>query len=177
MRRLFLLALIPLAASSALAQAPDFGGKAQIEKLKALDFLVGDWKGTGWYQAGPRRMDIKCSEKVALKASGAVLAVEGFHTMDAGGREIPIHDAYAMIYWSPDLKAYRFKAHLANGLQNEFELKPNGKGYTWENEMPQLGKVRYTMTLTAAGEWKEIGEHIVDGKWTQYFEMVLKKVP
>lgn len=143
--------------------------------MKTMDFLVGDWKGTGWYEAAGRKVNVKCSEKVSYKAGGTVLAVEGFHTMDAGGREIVIHDAYAMMYWSPDLKAYRFKAHLANGLQNEFELKPNGKGYTWFNQMPQLGKVRFTMTLTPAGEWKEIGEHEVDGKWVQYFEMVLAK--
>ena len=55
-------------------------------------------------------------------------------------------------------------------------MKPSGKGFTWETDMPQLGKTRYTMTVTPAGEWKEIGEHQVDGKWVQFFEMVLKKV-
>lgn len=41
---------------------------------------------------------------------------------------------------------------------------------------PRGGTIRYTMDLTDAGEWHEIGERSSDGtKWEKFFEMTLRK--
>ena len=46
----------------------------------------------------------------------------------------------------------------------------------WGFAVPQAGRVRFTITLTQAGEWWEIGEFSRDGAtWAKFFEMTLKK--
>ena len=42
--------------------------------------------------------------------------------------------------------------------------------------MPPTGRVRFTIALTPAGEWSEIGEYSRDGTaWAKFFAMTLKK--
>lgn len=50
------------------------------------------------------------------------------------------------------------------------------KGFQWEMQVPNGPLVRYTMNLTDKGEWREVGEVILEGRAPiQMMEMLLKK--
>jgi len=176
MRRTFTAGLL-LVTTLGLAQMPDFGGKEQVEKLKALSFLEGRWEGEAWVHANGRKIPVKGYENVQFQAGGTCLIVNANWTMDAGGREMPIHQPCAMIFWDGTKKTYRMLAQLSNGLRNEFDVTVKDKGFVWTLNNPQAGEVRYTMTLLEDGTWHEIGEHkTADGKWQPVLEMKLKRV-
>jgi len=170
----------PILAAALLLQQgpPDFGGAVQIEKMKVLSFLVGEWKGSGYYQAGERKIEIECTEKVESVAGGTCLMVIGKHFMKGpNDQRLLIHDAAGMIRYSPVENKYRFMSQLANGLGNDFDLVPGDKSFVWGLESPTAGASRYSMKLTSKGEWNEIGERSSDGgkTWTKFLEMTLAK--
>lgn len=173
-----LFAALVVLATPGMGQAPDFGGKAQAAAMSKLSFMLGRWEGGGWIEYGGRRIEFKGTEEVEPGAGGTVFAVRGVHKATMQGREFVIHDAYAVIQFDDKKSAYKMTAHLSNGLQNEYALQVKDKGYQWELKGSPMGDVRYTMTLTPAGEWREIGEaKQADGVYKQIFEMVLKKSP
>ncbi|HMS54117.1 MAG TPA: thioredoxin family protein [Fimbriimonadaceae bacterium] len=175
MRRIatFIATLLPIIS---FAQIPDFGGKAQVEKIKALNFLVGRWEGEAWVHAQGRKIPVTGFEDVQLQAGGTCLMINAIWKMKAGEREIPIHEPCAMLYWDASKNEYRMLAQLGNGLRNEFKVEVKPRGFVWYLTMPSVGEVRYTMNLTEDGVWHEIGEHkMADGKWEPTLEMKLKK--
>lgn len=175
MRRLGIL-LIAVGAV-ATAQIPDFGGKAQAEKMKSLEFLVGRWEGEAWAYSPRGKVALTGFEEVRVRAGGTCMIVDAEWKMKAGDREIPIHQPCAMIFYDDARKGYRMLSQLGNGLRSEFDLQVKDKGFVWTLVNPQVGEVRYTMNLSPSGEWVEIGEHKnPDGSWSKTMEMRLKKV-
>ncbi|HRI42825.1 MAG TPA: hypothetical protein PLL78_09795 [Fimbriimonadaceae bacterium] len=175
MRRL--LMLVAVAAGVATAQVLDFGGKVQVEKMKALAFLEGRWEGEAWINTPSGKRAVSGYENVRLRAGGTCLVIDAEWMMKAGDREIPIHQPCAMVFWDADRKSYRMLAQLGNGLRNEFDLQVKERGFVWNVTLPQVGETRYTMNLTAQGEWVEYGEHKnAEGTWTKTLEMRLRKV-
>jgi hypothetical protein len=169
--------VLALLCTLGLAQAPDFGGKEQAEKMKALSFLAGRWEGEATVNAGGRQIPLKGFENVDFMAGGTCVLVNANWTMKAGDREIPIHQPCAMIWWDSTKKTYRMLAQLSNGLRNEFDVQVKDKGFVWTLNNPQAGEVRYTMNLLEDGTWHELGEHkTAEGKWETTMEMKLKKV-
>lgn len=172
----FTIVGLAILTSLGAAQMPDFGGKEQIEKMKALSFLVGRWEGEAWVHAADRKIPVKGFENVEMMGGGTCAIVNANWTMKAGEREIPIHQPCAMIWWDSTKKTYRMLAQLSNGLRNEFDVQVKEKGFVWTLNNPQAGEVRYTMNLLEDGTWHEIGEHkTADGKWATVLEMKLKK--
>lgn len=157
---------------------PDFGGAVQIEKMKPLAFLVGEWKGAGFYFAGERKIEIESTERVESLAGGTCLMIVGKHWMKGpNDQKLLIHDAAAMIRYNAVENKHRILTQLASGLGNDFDLVPGEKGFVWGYESETAGTSRYTMKLTERGEWFEIGERSADGgkTWTKFLEMTLKK--
>lgn len=172
-----LTAVLSLSAAIAFAQAPDFGGKVQAEKMAALKFLEGRWEGEAWVYVGERKIPVSGYEEVRFLAGGTCAVINAEWKMKAGEREIPIHQPCAMIYWDASKKVHHMIAQLANGLRNDFDIEVKEKGFVWFLNHPQMGEVRYTMNLLPDGTWHEIGEHkTADGKWEPRMEMKLKKV-
>lgn len=58
-----LTAVLSLSAAIAFAQAPDFGGKVQAEKMAALKFLEGRWEGEAWVYVGERKIPVSAMRK------------------------------------------------------------------------------------------------------------------
>lgn len=173
-----MLTTLVLGLSLAAAQIPDFGGKEQAEQMKKLTFLVGDWKGTGKYIVPGREVEIESTERVEWGAGGTCLMVIGKHWMKGpNDQRLLIHDAAAMMRYDLPAKGYRMRAQLANGLGNDFEVEVGDKGFVWGMATESSGSTRYTMKLTDAGEWNEVGERSTDdGKtWTKFIEMTLSK--
>lgn len=169
--------VIPLFAL-AMLQQPDFGGAVQAEKMKPLGFLVGEWKGSGTYFAGDRKVEVECTERVESAAGGTCLLVIGKHYLiGPEGQRMLIHDAAGMIRFSLADSRYKFIAQLGSGLANEFDVEVKERGLIWGFQSPGTGATRYTMKLTEKGEWHEIGERSTDdGKtWSKFLEMTLSK--
>lgn len=175
----FLTLIIALAfVETSFAQAPDFGGKVMVEKMKGLSFLVGEWSGSAKFYRGGQTFEVQSSEKVEVKAGGTALFITGTHWMDRGGSKVVIHDAAAMLTYDNAKSSYRLVSQLANGLSGSFEVKPEGKGIIWSAPAPDGATMRYTMRINEAGDWYEVGESSTDGKaWTKVMELTLKKVP
>jgi hypothetical protein len=149
------------------------------DEMKKLDFLIGEWKGEGWYQMGPKREYALQTEKITPKAGGNALMIEGLghRKNEDGSAGAVVHDAFAMLRWDGVARQYRFSTALAGRgtAEPEFEVTGTNKA-VWKMRVPQ-GTMRYTISLTEKGEWFEVGEFSGDGQqWSKFFEMTLQKV-
>ena len=143
---------------------------AQLEAMKKLDYMAGNWQGEGWMDMGGRRMTFRGGEKIQRKLNGLALLVEGafFAKPEGAPAEIPVHTTLGVMSYDPKTSTYRFSSWLATGGSGETELHLLDGGWWWE---PAGSGVKFTMKLTENGEWLETGER--GGK--QFFEMRLKK--
>lgn len=160
-----MLALL-LFATAALAEAEPAPPEA-ARPMDALDFLVGDWKGEGWILTRDgKRETFSSSEVIRRKLMGTALLIEGTHT----GFE-------AMAVVTHDAKAgqYRWRSFTSRGGGVDTEVKITGdrtlEWYPSEHS-------RYTIRITDAGQWEEVGEYSRDGgeTWTPFFGMSLQRV-
>ncbi|MEP7337072.1 MAG: hypothetical protein ABI977_04960 [Acidobacteriota bacterium] len=169
------LLLMPIAA---LAQTQNTSSAAEMKKL---EFLTGDWKGEGWIDMGPGgRSTFKQTEAVQSKLNGTVIIVEGLGTgkLASSGQEGVVHNALAVISYDSSAKKFLFRAFRADGNYIDANVTMGEKGLIWGFRNPQQGgEIRYTIKLTDAGQWLEIGEFSTDGKqWRKFFEMTLQRV-
>jgi hypothetical protein len=150
-----------------------FGFEEQRAAMAKLDYMVGNWQGTGWIQRGTRET-FTGGENVQRKLDGLALLVEGdFAATDAPGRSV--HKTLGVIYYDPKTRKYRFDTWLAAGSHGEHELELLDDGWRWELTYPG-GTIRYTMRRGTGGDWFEIGERSPNGTtWSKFFEMTLKK--
>ena len=170
-----MIGLAAFLVAPALAQIPDYGGAQKAEKMGKLDFMVGEWEGTGWADRGGQRSEFKSYELVEKKAGGTVLVVTGRHWIEIPGRDpMVVHDACGLISWDPKLKGFTMTAHLANGLTAPHEIVEGEMSYKWTNTMPDGSVTEYEATFTE-DTWVEKGFSMIDGKRTQWFEMSLKR--
>jgi hypothetical protein len=174
--RLLFLCLALIVAQLSLAQAPDFGGDAERKAMAKMTFMVGTWEGTGWFDTGGRKVEFHGKETIIPKLNGTVFQVEGLHTMERGGQQVPVHSAFGVIRYIPTKSEYAMWAHLENGLQNEYKMIVRENGYSWSQVHPTLGDVTYTAEFTA-DTWVEYGETTKDGTKVRFYEMRLKKQP
>ena len=144
------------------------------EEMKKLDFLLGDWAGEATVRMGPGEPEkVFQTERIQPKLGGEIIVIEGLGK-DAGGKTV--HDALAILSWDPEKKHYRFSTYVAGRGTGETVLELTGPSSgIWRLEGP-WGKQRYTIDVTEAGEWVEIGEFSRDGeKWVKFIEMRLKR--
>ena len=161
-----------------LLALPLFGA----DEMRKLDFLVGEWKGEASMQSGPDKGENALqSEVVRSKLDGKVLLIEGTgrrKLADGGAGEV-VHDAIGVVSFDEKTKTYRFDAwtERAGYVQAWFDAGDDHSA-RWGFDIPDGGgKVRYTISLTDNGTWREVGEFSHDGnRWMQFLEMNLKKV-
>ncbi len=151
------------------AQQPQTVDKeAQVEIAK-LEFLTGNWKGTGWiYTQQGIRDTFDQTEVVQFKNEGTALLVEGRGV----SKGVVIHNALAII--TPDKEgAYNFDSYLFSGRSGNYkgEMKGENLFYWYPSEF-----IRYIITLNEKGQWFEKGEMKRGDNWFQFFEMTLDKL-
>lgn len=177
MTRLALPVLFLLAAVPAAAQQPAAAGR---EAMKKLDHLVGKWTGDATITRGKDKQSLKQTEDVEYRLGGAVLLVEGKGTGKLPGKEEEglVFNALAVISYDADAEKYAIRAYRSEGQSVDAILTLIDKGFVWGfQDVQRRLQVRYTMTLTAKGEWREVGEFSPDGKtWTKFIEMTLTRV-
>jgi hypothetical protein len=162
------------------AQDPDGGGRASVvERLKALSFLVGEWEGTGSMTMGPnQKYECKIKESVQFRLSGNAILIEGLGTakVGEGGTEQVVHEAIALITWSPREQKYIMHAMTARMGHVAPTLEVGDKKLVWGFDNGAGGKIRYTITIDDQGQWVEVGEFSMDGRnWTPFMDMKLAR--
>ena len=149
--------------------------------MKKLDWLVGEWQGTGWIEFGPgNRRTFRQSETIKRQAGGLVLIVEGLGKGRVPGQaeEVVIHNAFAVLNYNDKTQQYRwFSMRAADGKVIDIVPQVNDNGYVWGFEDERAGNIRFTAIFNDKGQWVESGEGSRDGKtWTKFFEMTLDRV-
>lgn len=168
---LYLLGWLCLFVLPAYSQTP-------TSELQKLDFLLGDWQGTGWIEMGPnQRHTVRQTEKIQLKAGGAVVQIEGLGLERIGEKDVPVHQAFAIVSYDNEAKRFRLNAWRAGGGAIECEPELGDKRLVWGFKDARSGmQIRFTIKLDAAGRWVEIGEVSRDAqKWQQFLELTLQK--
>ena len=149
---------------------------ARRTAMDRLAFMEGDWVGNAWASQGPgQRIDMQQAESIRRRIGGQVLLVEGLgRRLVAGQPGDTVFSALGTIDWLPE-RGYVLRSFTLNGQQGEFPLTVSDSGFSWGYQIP-AGTIRFTMTLSAAGEWHEHGEFSRDGtEWVPSFDMRLHK--
>lgn len=149
-------------------------------EMEALGWLVGEWEGSGWIEEGGRRGEFRGTERVERRMGGRVLVVEGSFTANMGPElgEVPVHQALGVISWDARAGHHVFRTYTARGGQGEAHEAEVADGrVVWGYDDPRMGRVRYTLTRTAEGAWREEGHASSDGgeTWRSFFAMELRR--
>ena len=180
MKKLFLVTLFLLGAGTANAQAPGATNPAGLSEMKKLEFLVGEWKGSGWIQMGPsQRNESLSTESVQSKLGGRVFVIEGLGRVrgEGGAEGRVVHNAFAFLYYDQEAGRYRMRAFLANGQAIDADTTFKDGVLEWGFQLPQ-GRVQYRTRLNEKQQWFEEGSITLDGGKTfqKFFEMTLDRV-
>lgn len=168
----FLSLVFLLLGVSLQAQQPTMS-EAHKEALSKLDFMAGEWAGSGWmFTQGGTRETFEQTEDIQWKLDGAVLMVEGKGKNDGK----VIHDALAIISFDPRKEEYVFRSYLANGRSGDYKAKVLEENtLEWTIEAPGR-TITYIITINEKGQWYEKGMmKMGEGKAFQFFEMTLDK--
>lgn len=169
------LALSAPTAALASAPAPGFG----LKRSPFPDALVGRWEGTGWIALdGPKQL-FNQSERIRWVAGGTVLLFEGRGTgaIKGSGEDPEAHESLGVLAYDHPKKQPRFSAYRGDGgfIDMVPVLTERSLGWTYEEGGRQF---RFTISLSPAGRWHEIGEVSADGvAWKTIFGMDLARVP
>lgn len=160
----------PPSAAAAAARKAD-----HAQRMAALAFLHGSWKGDGWMAFGPnRRETFAQTERIGPFLDGDVLLIEGTGLAgDAASR--PVHHAFAVISPAENGDGYEFRSY-ANQRAGTFAARLVRPGaLEWSLTTPG-GEIRYLIAVEG-DTWRETGERSGDGgkTWTPFFEMNLRR--
>ena len=174
LRTVIVIAFTVLMPGFTSAAEPMKGKEAQLREMKKLDWMTGNWKGSGWFQVGPQRKEFTQTEVIQRKLDGLVMLIEGQGTAKADGS--PVHNALALVSYDTEAKRFRWRAFTAEGRQNDAEATVGTNRLEWTMQISERGRIRYKVERTARGEWFEVGEMTEDGsKWRKFFEMTLRR--
>ena len=153
------------------------------ERMQPLGWLVGEWEGSGWISQGREGGRTRFTQKewVRWGAGGGVLVIDGLGTGAEG--EVTgavVHQAFATVLWNADSAAYRMRSYRAGGAEGTDAPEVSEGRLVWGIRVPG-GRIRFTITRTAAGEWHEVGEFVRDGaapdaRAPRMMEMTLRRV-
>lgn len=184
MRKLLLIAVMGSLVASfadAHAQAMVRADSATLAAMRRLEFMIGDWQGTGTLQRGPGNSStsrVTESAKWALDGAGILVQGHGTAQMEPGGPEVTVHDALAVITYDRTNQRYRFLAWRGDGEPINANIEVGDKRVVWGFQDPRGFTIRFTMQFTAEGRWNEVGEASRDGQtWFKFMEMNLDRVP
>jgi hypothetical protein len=176
----FILALLLLGAWP-VAISGQAQSTAPPEQMRALNFLLGEWKGKGWLYGlkGPLS-EISQSVQVKSDPRGALLRIKDSKSHRdnrlAPGLGSLMGIPKSTISYDEQAKLYRWRVDAAKGRGNPFEVK------LLEPRTLQLithtgdGMARTTIRITEDGKWHETFELLLSEGWFKFQETVLRKV-
>ncbi len=120
------------------------------------------------------RKEFTQTETIQIKLNGLLLLIEGEGRAREGGATV--HAAMAVVSYDERGKTFRWRAFTDEGQQTDAEAKVGTDMLEWGLEIPQRGRMRYTIKRNEKGEWFEVGEMTQDGQtWRKFFEMTLQR--
>lgn len=152
------------------------------EEMQHVGFLEGQWQGDGWIDVSSGRQTFVETETVTWKLGGAALLIEGRGTQapSATAEPIVVHDALAVLSYNAAAARYDFRAYQANGGAVTADASVGDGTLVWgfQPDPTAPASIRYTIRVSDAGVWREVGELSADGQaWRQFFEMTLHREP
>jgi hypothetical protein len=165
--------VLVVAAVPSLAQAPDTKAlkSEQIAKMKAFDWLDGEWRGEAVIKSPQGEIRLIQTERIGPFLDGGARVIEGRGYLPDGSVGF---NALAVMVYDPATAKYAMHA-FSDGRTGVFKLLPSEKGYIWETPAGPA-TIRYTASFRD-GKWLEIGEFIMPGAPPRaFFEMTLKRV-
>jgi hypothetical protein len=142
--------------------------KEAQKAISQLEFIVGDWAGTGWMMGRDgQKHTFDQTEKIKFKLDSTAVLIEG---LGKSYGEI-IHNALAIVTYNKAEENFTFRSYLSNGRGGDFKAELMDRQFYWyPNE-----NMRYIIYLNDKGQWYETGEMKRGNEWFQFFEMTLDK--
>ena len=163
---------------SIASNAQTFGSSnvaESVKQMKKLEFLEGEWEGTGWRMSEKgKRLSVNTFENAKYKLGGSVMVIEGLGKV---GDKV-VHDALAFVKYDDKKKKIVIKTFIQNGSSIEMYPEVSENKLVWGFKIPNRGETRFTVIRNEKGNWFEIGEFSRDGgkTWIKTLEMELSKV-
>ena len=180
------LLLIVAAGVVSVGQMPS----AQLEQMKKLDFLEGEWKGKGWmyHLDGTRSAEISQSTKVKRTNNGLSFRIKDkkkYPDLQIAGGAFPgmilnypmQMPAESELYYDEGSQRYHWRPDTPAGHKNPFPAMLVAEK-TLKVKLEFTGSLAVvTIEVTDAGEWHETLEIWMDrkGTWFKLQETFLKK--
>ena len=164
MRRLrFASALVAfslLAAAPAVAQVQQpAGSPVQRERVGALDFMNGEWRGTATTTMPGHSTVLTQTERVGPLLGGSVKLIEGRGYAADGTTRF---NAFAILSWDERAGKYLFRSY-ANGYTGEYPFELTEDGFRWEMPAGPNAKIQY-VAVVRDGTWHEVGDYVAEGQ-------------
>lgn len=139
------------------------------EEVLKLNFLIGEWKGTGWIIGQDMiKRAFDQTENVQFKLDSTALLIEGKGV--SNGKIV--QEALAIITYQGESNQYDFQSFLPSGQKGTYKSElTDGVLYWYPTNF-----IRYIIRVSEQGQWYEVGEINKVGNWYQFFEMTLDKV-
>jgi len=167
--------LLTLTVTSLVAQNP---AKVNREQLKALNYLIGNWKGSATIQQpGGTSIKVIQEEKITWQLDSMLINIEGIGRDPATNKKT--FHAWAIIFYNQATQQLGMKSFTQEGRQTDAYFKVLADNhFEWGFELPNnRGKIKYLMTLSPKDKsWIEEGEFSSDGtQWFPFMSMTLSK--
>lgn len=156
--------------------------KQAQDGMARFAWLVGEWEGPATVSAGGRSMTLTQRETVQWSANNTVLLIQGRGSMRMGqeGPERQVFAAAGLLTFDATTGKHLFFSASGTGKAQQFGIELYGAdGMIWGYDTPDGSRTRYTISRTAAGAWREVGEVSTDGgkTWRQTLEFTLTRKP
>lgn len=147
-----------------LALNATLGQSVQQEKMKQLNYMIGDWLGTSTlYKNDTIDKQVPAFEKIAYKLDQNII------TIDLQSESLQLH---TIIYYDETAETYYYNPYSSKGARKLTAKFEDGKFIVKASE-----NSRFIFTLTPEGDFHEYGERFENGKWSKFFEDILKRMP
>lgn len=141
-------------------------------KMESLNMMEGTWKGSGWMQRGPERVDFSQLEEVSDDLNGAVMVIKG---KGWDKEKNLIHNALGILTFDPAEEKYLMNSYLEKGQHMKTEVLVDGNNLEWGFPIGTYGFMKYKVVFEN-DIWKEEGFFSSDKKeWNKIMEFVLTK--
>lgn len=159
-----------------LPTCSDAGGTTTSAELAELEWLAGDWKGTGWTVGESGVVEYIQTEHVRPVSGGSVLDITGTGLDPVTGKDV-VFSAHATARYDAATGSYVWTAE-SGGHSMVVPLEVGEGTWAWEIAYGPSVTVRYETTASHGGRaWHETGEMTVDGgrTWQPMLDMTLIK--
>lgn len=168
---LAVIAVSSAAPAFAQAQQPA-GSPVQRERVGALDFMNGEWRGTATTTMPGHTTVLTQTERVGPLLGGSVKLVEGRGYAADGSTQF---NAFAVLSWDERAGKYLFRSY-ANGYTGEYPFELTENGFRWEMPAGPNAMIKY-VAVVQNGTWHEVGDYVAEGQPPRRFiELRLTRV-